>query len=226
MENPQAKMMASWQINAAAWTESVRDRRIESRRLVTDQAIVNKIRQVQPKRLLDLGCGEGWLCRALQAEGIATVGVDGSSALIDRARALGGEFYVGSYGGLPNFGQKFDAIVCNFSLLEEALTGVLGQLQGLVTPQGSLLIQTIHPSTIGSETSPGWQLETFETLGTEFSQAMPWYFRRTEDWLQLLHQTGWHLETIAEPSHPQTQQPLSLLLQAQLGSNRATRLLD
>ncbi len=216
MENLQTQMMASWQVNAVAWTETVRDRRIESRRLVTDQAIIDKIRQIQPKRMLDLGCGEGWLCRAMVTEGITTVGVDGSAVLIDRARSLGGAFYVGSYRALPNFDQKFDAIVCNFSLLEEALTEVLETLRSLVKPQGSLLIQTIHPSTIDSQTSPGWQLETFETLGNGFSQSMPWYFRRTEDWLQLLSQTGWSLETIAEPSHPNTKKPLSLLLHARL----------
>ena len=48
----------SWQANADAWTAAVREQRIESRRLVTDVAILQAILALSPKRILDLGCGE------------------------------------------------------------------------------------------------------------------------------------------------------------------------
>jgi hypothetical protein len=51
----------SWQANADAWTAAVREQRIESRRLVTDAAILALA--LAPLRILDLGCGEGWLRR-------------------------------------------------------------------------------------------------------------------------------------------------------------------
>lgn len=55
----------SWRANALAWTRAVRESRIESRRLATDRAIIEAVLARQPERVLDLGCGEGWLCRAL-----------------------------------------------------------------------------------------------------------------------------------------------------------------
>ena len=76
----------SWQANATAWTEAVRGQRIESRRLATDRAMLNAIRAHQPRRVLDLGCGEGWLCRALAAEDVETLGLDASAPLIEAAR--------------------------------------------------------------------------------------------------------------------------------------------
>ena len=47
---------------------------------------------------LDVGCGEGRFCRMLQAEGIRTVGVDPTAALIHHARQVdpAGEYRIES----------------------------------------------------------------------------------------------------------------------------------
>ncbi len=98
-----AKIIESWHTNATPWTVAVREQRIESRKLVTDRAIVDAVMSRQPESVLDIGCGEGWLVRALAARGVQrVVGVDVVPALIDRARAAGGgEFRVASYEGSP-----------------------------------------------------------------------------------------------------------------------------
>ena len=41
------------------------------------------------RRVLDLGCGEGWLARALAAGGLDVTGVDGAPALVEAATAAG-----------------------------------------------------------------------------------------------------------------------------------------
>ena len=61
------KIVESWHTNATPWTSAVREQRIESRRLVTDRAIVDAVFSRKPNSVLDLGCGEGWLVRALSA---------------------------------------------------------------------------------------------------------------------------------------------------------------
>src|SRR5690349_24530092 len=93
------KVVQSWQTNAVPWTSAVREERIESRRLVTDRAIVDAVLSRQPQSVLDLGCGEGWLVRALSAQGVQRViGVDVVPVLVEQARATGGgEFHVASY---------------------------------------------------------------------------------------------------------------------------------
>lgn len=210
MADLREQMMQSWRTNAAAWTNAVRDRQIESRRLVTDAAILTAVLQFQPKSVLDVGCGEGWFCREVAARGIVTVGIDASPELIERAIGLGGEFYVASYDLMPDLGRKFEAIACNFSLLEEDLDSVMCRLRECLTPQGMLFIQTVHPDRVAIDTD-GWWVENFAGFGAEFSVSMPWYFRRRQSWLELLDRNGLEIESIIEPAHPIDLQPLSLL---------------
>jgi 2-polyprenyl-3-methyl-5-hydroxy-6-metoxy-1,4-benzoquinol methylase len=220
--DPAAKLAQSWEANAAAWTRVVRERRIESRRLATDVAILGAVLDQSPRRVLDVGCGEGWLCRALPAYGIDAVGVDGSAPLIESARAAGeGQFHLLSYEDLVSHPERlgrgrFDAVVCNFALLQEELAPLLRALHSLLRSRGALVIQTVHPWSARGEGpyEDGWRTEHFADFGEEFSEAMPWYFRTLGSWLELLRQAGFRLEELREPAHPHTGSPLSLLLVA------------
>jgi hypothetical protein len=49
------QLALSWQANADAWTSAVREQRIESRRLVTDAAILQAVLALSPARVLDVG---------------------------------------------------------------------------------------------------------------------------------------------------------------------------
>jgi 2-polyprenyl-3-methyl-5-hydroxy-6-metoxy-1,4-benzoquinol methylase len=51
----------SWTQNAKPWIKAVRERQIDSRRLITDQSIIDAILSSSPKSVIDIGCGEGWL---------------------------------------------------------------------------------------------------------------------------------------------------------------------
>ncbi|WP_137818858.1 bifunctional 2-polyprenyl-6-hydroxyphenol methylase/3-demethylubiquinol 3-O-methyltransferase UbiG [Pseudomonas sp. 2FG] len=208
----------SWQANADAWTAAVREQRIESRRLVTDAAILRAILACEPQRVLDIGCGEGWLCRGLMAQGIEAVGVDASAPLIEVARALcSGQYRVCGYAELEAQAAllgRFEVLVCNFALLEEPLAPVLRALHGLLAPGGALLIQTLHPWSARGEGTyqDGWRVETIAGFGAGFHEPMPWFFRTLESWLALLAETGWRLQWLQEPLHPESEQPVSLLL--------------
>lgn len=217
-----SKLAQSWSVNADAWTRAVRERRIESRRLVTDSAIMAAVVDRSPERVLDVGCGEGWLCRALSARGIGMVGVDGSAPLVESARAAGGgAFHVLPYAELVTRPERvgsreFDAIVCNFALLEEDIVPLLRALRLLLRPGGALLIQTVHPWTARGEHpyEDGWRTERFTAFGEEFAEPMPWYFRTLSSWVAALRQAGYRVEEASEPLHPESGDPLSLILVA------------
>jgi len=221
MADHDARIRQSWQANADAWTRAVREQRIESRRLVTDAAILGAIADGTAWRVLDIGCGEGWLCRALAERGSECVGVDASVPLIDSARTAGGGcFQVMDYAALIESGSslgQFDVLVCNFALLDEGIAPLLGALRERLNPGGRLLIQTVHPWTAcgGEPYADGWRLEAFAVFGREFSTPMPWFFRTLESWLALLAASGWRLRQLREPRHPDTGQPCSLLLESQ-----------
>ncbi|MFV3305366.1 class I SAM-dependent methyltransferase [Pseudomonas sp. NY15181] len=221
MTDQQARILHSWQANADAWTRAVREQRIESRRLVTDAAILSAVAAGPARRVLDIGCGEGWLCRALARRGSECVGVDASASLVEAARQSGGgRFEVMDYAGLITEGEslgRFDALVCNFALLDESIAPLLLALRELLEPAGRLLIQTVHPwSACGDEPyADGWRLETFAAFGEAFSAPMPWYFRTLESWLALLASSGWRVRQLREPRHPESGKPCSLLLELQ-----------
>lgn len=109
----------SWSKNAFQWSEAVRKGKIESRRLVTNDAIIEAVLKRSPQSALDVGCGEGWLVRELAGKVAHVSGVDVVPGLIERAQnAGGGCFYVASYDEIAKgaLDGLSDVIVCNFSL--------------------------------------------------------------------------------------------------------------
>ncbi len=221
MKDAEQRLKTSWDANADAWTAAVREGRIASRRAGTDAAILDALCGLEPRptAVLDVGCGEGWLVRALALHGIRAVGVDGSAALVEAARARGGTFHHLTYSeiesGAPLTGGPFDVAVCNFALLGADVEKLLAALRGGTTPGGFLVMQTLHPLAGGDAPYvAGWREETFDAFGGAFPSTMPWYFRTFSDWAAVLRAAGWALETVREPLHPETQRPLSLLLVA------------
>lgn len=144
-----AKIIESWGKNASSWTVAVREGQIESRRLVTDQAIVDTILSRSPRSVLDIGCGEGWLALELASRNIDVVGVDVVPGLIDEARcAGGGDFRAMSYEDIAagKLNISVDVIVSNFALLgKESAEGMFRAGLSLLNSHGSFLVQTLHP---------------------------------------------------------------------------------
>ncbi len=213
-------MMDSWEANAGLWTEAVRSRAIASRRLATDAAILGAVLRRRPRRLLDLGCGEGWLCRAVATQVPERVGVDASQALVDAARSAGSAaFHHASYediaaGRLGRLG-RFDVVVANFALLDEDLQPLLQALLELTEAGGGLVIQTLHPAAAPPPYEDGWREETFASFGDGRGWTpMPWYFRTTGGWLSAIAQ-AWRVQLVEEPINPATGGPASLLITAE-----------
>ena len=96
MTNEQ-KIINSWQANAANWIDIIDSNGIESRRLITNKAIVEAVCEVKPLSVLDIGCGEGWLSKELYNNGIAMTGVDVIPDLIEKAKEKNiGKFIIAS----------------------------------------------------------------------------------------------------------------------------------
>lgn len=200
---------------------------IASRRLATDQAVLTAALRLKPHKVLDLGCGEGWLSHQLSALGCELTGIDAAANLIALAREGPGHFLQLSYAEFAQqpqrCGQGFDLVIANFSLLQAELLPVLRACWQCLLPTGHLLVQTLHPWSAGPPYQEGWRQETFSAFAETISdgsasegpaawQPMPWYFRTLGSWLQLFQAAGFALHTLHEPTHPDNQQPLSLLL--------------
>lgn len=215
------KILASWHKNAAPWTRAVRERQIESRRLVTDQAIVDAVLERAPTSVLDIGCGEGWLARALSAQSIRVLGVDAVPALIQQAESAGGgNFRVLSYEQIAAgaVDERADVVVCNFSLLgQKSVTGLFAAIPSLLNSRGTFMVQTLHPVSACGELpyQDGWREGSWKGFGSAFTDPAPWYFRTLESWTGLFARNGLRLIETRETRHPETGQPVSVIFIAE-----------
>ena len=221
--DPAEQLIRSWEANAAAWTRTVRSGGIASRKAATDAAIVSAIVGRRPRRVLDIGCGEGWLVRRLAQEpGCATIGFDGCPTLIAAARSSdpGGDYrdltYAEFIANPDAVDPGVDVAVFNYALLEGRAVDLLSSAASRLAPGGVVIIQTLHPWTsAGGSYRDGWRTEDFSAFAgsDEAWTPMPWYFRTLESWLALISDAGLAIETLREPVG-ETDVPLSLLLVA------------
>lgn len=212
-----AKIVESWHLNALPWTAAVREGQIESRKQITDQAIINAVLSRSPHSALDMGCGEGWLVRELAARDMHVIGTDVVPTLIEEARrAGGGDFRALSYEEIAAGKLKVlvDVVVCNFALLgKESVEGVFGAVPSLLNPHGAFIVQTLHPLMVGGDLPyrDGWREGSWAGFNADFSNPAPWYFRTLESWIKLFVDSGLRLCEIREPVHPETQKPASVI---------------
>ncbi|QKQ72997.1 methyltransferase domain-containing protein [Nostoc sp. TCL240-02] len=219
MEKNEQRILHSWAVNAKPWTRVIRDQLLESRALVTDRAVVEAVVQLEPRTFLDVGCGEGWLCRELFCRGFDGWGVDGIAELVESARCFGDvRFVVSSYSDLPSqkFGSinKFDCFICNFSLLgERALEEIAQAGKSLLEDKGKIIIQTLHPLMACGDSpySDGWRETSWKGIQLEAFDPAPWYFRTIESWIIEFHLRNYRLVKLIEPCHPKTKKPVSIV---------------
>jgi SAM-dependent methyltransferase len=69
------------------------------------------LREVHPQRVLDAGCGEGWIAASVAAPEV--VCIDQSEAAVAAARARGLDARIGDIAELPFDDGAFDAVMCN-----------------------------------------------------------------------------------------------------------------
>ncbi|MDF1820169.1 MAG: methyltransferase domain-containing protein [Alcanivoracaceae bacterium] len=205
MAEQDADVIESWRANARAWIRALDEKAIASRERVTNAAIVDAVLACKPESVMDLGCGEGWLARALSAHGIAVHGFDAVEPLVDRARALGGGFfYPFSFADFVagRVHLQADVLVFNFSLLDQhSVEALMPVLPRRLKPGGTLLIQTLHPAQVPQAQAGTWQREDWQGMTTAFAEPAPWFFRSPDQWQALLHDSGFAdvaLETVRD----------------------------
>ena len=216
------KIIDSWHKNAAPWIVAIEQQQIESRRLVTDRAIVDAVISRNANTVLDLGCGEGWLTRSLVAQGMAVLGTDLIPVLIQQARTMDiGRFELADYEEIAagKLAEKFDVVVANFSLLgDESVRGLFRSMPRLLNPDGTFIIQTLHPIVACGDLpySDGWRCSSWYGFSPEFTDPPPWYFRTLATWVNLFATTGLSVVEIREPKNPQTGKPAAVIFMGKL----------
>jgi len=205
------KIIDSWNKNVSPWIEAIRKGEIASRVQTTNRAIIEAIKGCQPKTVLDIGCGEGWLVRGLTILGIDALGIDVVPELINSAiNEGGGKYEVLSYEDISyeTLNEKYDVVVSNFALLgERSVVNVFREISSILSKGGYFIVQTIHPiSGCGEEEEyiDGWREGTWKGFNKMFTDPAPWYFRTIDSWKTLFETNGFSIEKIIEPVNEDT----------------------
>ncbi len=121
---------------------------------------------VNGKKILDLGCGEGGYSRELAKRGAQLVSVDCSAKAIEYAKRLADEeklsieHYVRNSNDLFDIESgQFDIVLCSMMLMDCAdFDGTLREAVRVLKPQGKLHASVLHPCFDGNhETGIGRQ---------------------------------------------------------------------
>jgi SAM-dependent methyltransferase len=209
---------ARWEANAGYWVRVIREHRDRYRTELTDPALLEAIGACAGQKVLDAGCGEGYMARDLTALGADVVGVDACQGLVEAATrfAPGGPFVCGSVDALPLGDAIFDLVVCNhlFSHLHDP-AGAIGEFGRVLRSGGRLVILTLHPCfyTEGSESGaresvPASRYFTSRGIDQHFlvdglespSQITSW-LRPLEYYAATLRDAGFVITDLREP-HP------------------------
>jgi SAM-dependent methyltransferase len=103
--------------------------------------IFKVLEQARPRKILDYGCGAGWLSKILLSKGYDVTGIDASSALIKSAvKSIGeGRFIVGDCQSLPFADETFDCIIGSAILHHLETARALAECRRVASP-GAVLV--------------------------------------------------------------------------------------
>lgn len=136
-----------WQTSAKAWIADMGEHGDFGRQYVLDPVMVPRAVAHAPRRVLDVGCGEGRFCRALVSHGIETVGVDPTPALIAAARARDrhGRYLRAPAEHLPFRHETFDLVVSYLSLIDiPDIDTAIPEMARVLKPGGALLVANLN----------------------------------------------------------------------------------
>ncbi|MGC6403309.1 MAG: class I SAM-dependent methyltransferase [Flavobacteriaceae bacterium] len=212
-------IIESWNKNADEWVKILDAQKIESR-AYTNQAILEVLSNLPGTKIVDMGCGEGWLCRSLTKRGKKAIGIDAVEVLLGVARSRGTQaFYNLSFEQISRGAQipqaPFDSAVFNFSLYQkEKLEDLLQQVKKHLRKSGNIVIQTLHPYFLLENGLPyKSQLiaDSWMGLPGNFSEGHSWYARTIDDWVGIAANSKLKLIDLKETLN-QENKPVSLIL--------------
>lgn len=188
---------------------------------------------VQGKKILDLGCGEGGYSRELTKRGAQLVSVDCSSKAIEyaislaRAENLDIEHFVRNSNDLFDIeSEQFDIVLCSMMLMDcEDFDGTLQEAYRVLKKGGKVFASVLHPCFDGNhETGIGRQgvgierqvvvknyFEPKEWTAPLHKGTIPviWRHRTLEDYVKGFLKAGFIIEDVNEPQATDEQAQIS-----------------
>lgn len=201
-----------WQKNAEFWIKIIR-RGLDPYRLkITNKAILRLLKSDKKLRILDAGCGEGYLARTLAKLGHKVWAIDFCPSLIKAAEKLEKKELLGIKYLLEDFREIhlptsfFDVIVSHQTINEvENPQKALKEFYRILKKRGRVILLFLHPC---FEVEPSFYFHKLKIKKTYYlvsgikSPSSYFYLHLPlSGWIELLNKTGFLIKRISEP-HP------------------------
>jgi SAM-dependent methyltransferase len=178
-----------------------------------------------PGRLtLDLGCGEGRVCRDLAARGHRVIGIDASPTLIEAARAADpdGDYRCLDAAKLPLADGACDLVLAFMSLQDmDDLASAMAEMSRVLDARGCACIGIVHPLNSAGKFVAESAASPFVIAGTYLGEfrytdqvsrdgldmAFHSRHRSLETYSRVLEAAGLYIEAIREPALPAVPEP-------------------
>lgn len=215
-----------WEKNADFWIKIIRENLDPFRLVVTNRAILKSLKEEKKLRILDAGCGEGYLCRILAKKKHRVFGIDFCPKLIkaakdlERKKPLGIKYFVGNFWKMDFPSSFFDVILSHQTINEiKNPEKAFKEFFRILKRGGRIVCLFLHPcfdiKTENLKNTP-LSLVYFKKIkikrgfylvsGIKSPSSYFYLHLPLEDWLGYLEKTGFSIFKIKEP-HP----PLVLL---------------
>ncbi len=151
-------MSKDWDMAAAGWIAAMGEQGDWARREVTDPALKRILTGYGGRKAVDVGCGEGRLCRMMRGWSIDSIGIDPTRTLIEEARRRdpAGCYVQAGAQALPLRNESVDLSISCLSLIDiEDIDRAVLEMVRVLKPHGRLIVVNLTSfNTAGGEL--GW----------------------------------------------------------------------
>ncbi len=135
------------------------------RQLYCDTPLLNALGNVKGRTIIDIGCGNGGLTRAIADKGALVTGVDTSEKMLKQAKQLNQDlsnlhFQVGAAEQLPFNDSEFDNAVCSMTVNtfsnRDMVEGMFKEASRVTKSNAKVIISLPHPFTLDQRTKFRW----------------------------------------------------------------------
>ncbi len=209
---------ALWDRLAADWEIQVGDDGDSNRILNSDPVLWKLAGDVSGLKVLDAGCGTGYLTRKLHERGAKVVGIDFSEGMIEIARAKAGDldFRVDSCSELATVGDgSMDMVISNYVLMDTPdLEAAMTAFARVLRVGGGAVVIFSHPcfpqgsaadAPGGASVAYRWDFPYFEQRKVvdppwaHFTSEFIWFHRPLSDYWKAFRAAGFDVVDLEEP---------------------------
>jgi SAM-dependent methyltransferase len=234
MNDDEAAVARDWDGKAADWDRQVGEDGDQNRRLNSDPVLWRMLGSVAGRRVLDAGCGTGYLSRRLTRAGARVISVDIAPAMVALARSkaqeqrLEIEHLVGSISQLSGVAdQSVDALVSNYVLMDAPdLEGAARAFARVLVAGGVAVLIFSHPCFPAAHAtrvdekrgrvSYDWPFNYFapqkrvDPPWRHFSGSFSWWHRPLSHYTRAFRAAGLVIDEVEEPNGDGQARPYSI----------------